>query len=134
MKMTVSAALASHQALAQLGQTKWPFQASMAIAKNKKELSEVGQEYERRRQELVKKHGKANDKGDLQVPPELVDKFTKEALAIQAEEVELDLKTVTLLQMKGDKREDPDIEPNILEHLVWMFDMTGQKPTRRKRK
>lgn len=135
MKMTVAKALVSHQALQQLGQTKWPFQASMVIAKNKAELTEIGKEYEKRRQELVKKYGKVPETGGQpQVPPESVDKFTEEVMALQDEELNLDLKTVSLVELRGSKKEDPEIEPNVLEPLTWMFTMVGQKPSRGKRK
>jgi len=134
MKMTVAKALVSHQALQQLGNKPWPFQPSMVIAKNKSELAEVGKEYESQRQILVKKHGKQNEQGQPQVPPEKMEEFSTAVMALQEEEIELDLKTVSLVDMRGSKKEDPEIEPNILEPLVWMFTMVGQKPSRSKRR
>jgi hypothetical protein len=102
----------------------------MTIAKNKSVFEEVGKEYETRRMALVEKYGEPNEEGDKAVTKENIKKFTDEVTAIQEEEVELDLKTVSI----ADLGKDLQIEPNIIEHLQWMITMVGQKPTPRKRK
>jgi hypothetical protein len=133
MKMTVAECLVSHNALIQFGKEKYPFQPTMVVAKNKALLSEVSKEYELRRQAIIKKYGTADKDGNVQVVPEKMEVFTKSISDMQAEEIDLDLKTVSLVELKGAKRHDPEVEPNIIEPLVWMFTMEGQKPARRKK-
>ena len=132
IKMTVAEAMISIQALGQFGQSKFPFQPAMIIAANKRTLADVGKEYEERRMALVKKYGVEGEDGNIQVMPDKMDVFSKEVTAIQSEEIELDLKTVSYADLKGTKKE-LEIEPNVLEPLQWMITMAGQKPTGRKR-
>jgi len=130
MKMKVSDLLSSQQALQQFGSTKFPIQVSLSIASNNRLINEAAKEYDDRRIEIVKRLGKIDkESGQTTVLPENQQKFTDEINKLTAEEVDLDLKTVSLKDL-GLKYE---VEPNVVMFLNWMITMEGQKPTRRKK-
>lgn len=132
MKITVKDAAASLIALRQFGQLKIPFQPSMMIAKNGKILQEVEDEFQRRRQLLGKELGEVDEQGNTVILPANVDYFQEKMAEILNEELDLDLKTVSLDELKGDNERPPDVEPNLLVPLQWMITMQGQRPTKKR--
>lgn len=130
MQLTVQKVLNSLNGITQFGQGKFPIQTSLIIAANNRALQEVATEYEKRRQELVKKYSTKDKDDNTVIPPEKVDIFQTANGKYLDEEVEVDLQTVSLKEL-GAKFE---VEPNALVALDWMITMEGQKPTRRRRK
>ena len=128
--MTVNEAIASQMALRQLGQNKFPIQTSLILSGNQRQLDEVGEEFNKRRNELVKQYGEPDtENGGHKVKKENIQVFTDEANEMAKEDVELEMKTVSI----KDLGKDFEVEANVLAPLHWMITLEGQKPTRRKR-
>ena len=133
MKMTVKQAVESQQALQQFGANKYPIMASLTIAANQRILNEVAEKYNERRNELVEKLGKIDpDTKAATVTNANQKKFADEVVKIFNEDLELDLKTVSITDLGGLKK--LEIEPNTLVGLEWLLTMEGQAPTKSKRK
>lgn len=131
MKMKVEQAVASAMALKELGKIKFPIGVSLNIAKNSRNLSEVGKVFDERRTALGEKYGEKNERG-FTLKPDKIDAFSKEERVLRDEEVEVDVVVVHLDDLKVDGKL-PDVEPNILEPLDWMIDATPRKRTKSRR-
>ena len=129
MKLLIKDCLSSLQALTEFGKNKYPIQVAMVVAGNTRALQEIGKEYEDRRQELIKTNGKQNADGNFEVTKEKSKKFTDAMQAMLDEEVDPDLKTVSIADLGGAK---VPMEPNVLVAIDWMITMEGQKPSRSK--
>lgn len=130
--MTVSEAVAAQMALRQLGANKFPIQISLTLAANQRKLDDVGEEFNKRRNELVKKLGEPDEEnGGHKVKKENVQEFADTVNDWSQEDITLEgMKTVSIKDL-GAKFE---VEANVLAPLQWMITLEGQKPTRRKRK
>lgn len=130
MQLTVQKVLNSLNGIQQFGQGKFAIQTSLIIAANNRALQEVATEYEKRRQELVKKYSEKDKDNNTIIPPAKVDIYQTSNKKYLDEEVEVELQTVSLKEL-GAKFE---VEANALVALDWMITMEGQKPTRSRRK
>lgn len=133
MKITVADAVASLTAIQQFGRIKLPFQPSMMVAKNGKILQEVKEEFEKRRMALGEELGE-HGKNGLQVKPENVDVFQNRIKEMMSEELDLDLKTVSMADLVDGNGKAPEVEPNVLVNLQWMITMKGRRPSLSKKR
>lgn len=127
MKMTINQALLSNQALQQFGTNKINIDVSLKLAGNQRILKEVATEYEKRRNETVKKYGEPNGGGTHKVKDENTDKFQDAITLIMEEVVDLDLKTISL----SDLPVKFEIESNTLVPLEWMITPRHKKSNKR---
>lgn len=130
--MTVSEAVAAQMALRQLGANKFPIQISLTLAANQRKLDDVGEEFNKRRNELVKQLGEPDEEnGGHKVKKEHVQEFADTVNDWSKEDITLEgMKTVSIADL-GAKFE---VEANVLAPLHWMITLEGQKPTKRKRR
>lgn len=91
---------------------KMPAKAAYRVAKIVRVVNPELTEIEKQRVELVKKHGVADDKGNINVPEDKLPVFTAEFQELLGQEVELDIQPVT-----EDLLEGVTIAPNLLMAL-----------------
>jgi len=115
MKLKLSQLIEATPALARLGAEKCSGKMVYNISRNIRLIEPELKEYEKVRISLVEtKYGEKNVDGEMAVPQAKIKAFLKELEELQAEEVELDIRQVTL-------SEDFSISPIDLYLLDWMF-------------
>lgn len=115
--MKVKDVVESTQALITLGESKFSIKAAMKIAANLRACNEVAEEFSTRRMDLFKELGEEQGAGSWKVGEENVAEFTEKVEALLNEDIDLDLKTISL-EWIGD---DVEVAPATLMSLEWMF-------------
>jgi hypothetical protein len=96
MTVTLGTIRAAEPALKKLLTTELPIGTSFKLSKLVKIVDENLQHYENERVKLVKKFGKADDQGNINVQPDQMDEFLKGITELHAISVELPYEPVSV--------------------------------------
>lgn len=117
MKLKLSDIVKGTAALGRLGSEKLPVHLAYQIERNIRKINPELESYEKLRVDLVKKYGREDEQdGSYEViePKQLIE-FNKENEALLAVEIEVDIQTIGMQQLRI------DISPLDLLALEWMF-------------
>lgn len=117
MKMKVQEMMDAYLCAVRLSQTELPFRASYWISRMIAKLMNEFEVAEKKRIELVKKHGveKKKQQGDAEVsegwavPPEKIEEFRKEFDAISQDEIDVEVKALNISVFDGAKLKPADL-------------------------
>lgn len=131
VKLKVSEAVNSAAALQQMGMGKLPIQVAMVLADNQRKLNDIGEIYNKRRNDLIEELGEWDDEVEAnKVKKENIREFKERMTVLDDEEVELEIRTVSI----RDLGVEFEVESNVLVALHWMITKEGQKPSRSKKR
>lgn len=118
MKMTVNDAVNSHECLRKFGEKSIPMSVAVTVAYNQRLLNDVVGEFEKRRGELLDKFGTPDkETGGYKLEEPARKKFNEENRKLADEEIELDLKQITMTALS----DDFETGSNDIMFLLWMF-------------
>ena len=115
--MKVGTIIASREALTDLSEKELNISISVKIAKLLRDIDEVLQVFNKKRQALFDKYGVDGEEGKLIIPEEKMKWANNELSTLLDEDVEL---VVTKLNI--DDLGDIKIEPKTIANLEWLFD------------
>lgn len=115
MKIKIADILNKEKSLAEVLTKEVPVKAGYRLGRNLNKINSELRDYNNKRNELIKKYGEKNKKGDIEVKQggEQWDNFSKDLGQLLDEEIEVDLMKVNL-EMLGDIK----IKSTDMAHLV----------------
>lgn len=123
LQTTLGQLVNSWASINKLMECELPPHASLRLARFVRVALPEWEQFEQKRQELIKRYGEANTNGDLVVTPEHMPEFTSQLNKLMAEPLELPhprLKDSDILDVKG-------LSSYHFFGLVWLFAEDGQQ-------
>lgn len=118
MKMTVNDAVNSHECLKKFGEKSIPMSVAVTVAYNQRLLNDVVGEFEKRRGEILEKFGTPDkETGGYKLIGDARKKYNEAGTKLAEEEVDLDLKQITMTALS----DDFETGSNDIMFLLWMF-------------
>jgi len=99
MKVKLGTIQLAQSGFVTLMKSSMPIKLSYAVSKNVRKIATEAEDIEKFRQELIKKYGKEDGKGGIQVTPENSEVFNKEYGEFMDQEIEIDLWKISLSKM-----------------------------------
>jgi len=125
MKLYLRQLVSARESLQQFGGEKLPVKLAYRIQRNLRKINNELQDFEEARLELVRKYGKQNEKGFMEVVPENMEAFNADLKTLLDEEVDVDIQSIPIQDLADVQTKEglPNaVAPLLLMNLDFMFD------------